>query len=184
MTTQKWTFDNSHSQVGFSVRHMMFAKVRGTFDDWSGTLSFDPADPAGSKVTASIEAASINTRNEQRDHHLRSGDFFDAENFPALEFESTSWEKTPAGYRVHGDLTIRGTTKRVALEVDDNGVGIDPWGNTRIGLTGQTTIHRKEFGLNWNQALEAGGVLVGDEVTIDLEIQAVKVEKADTAAAE
>jgi polyisoprenoid-binding protein YceI len=184
MAIKKWQFDNAHSQVGFSVKHMMFARVRGTFDEWSGEFYFDPENPAESRVSASIQTASVNTRNEQRDDHLRSGDFFDAENHPALRFESTRWEKIDDGYRVHGDLTIRGTTKPVALEVDDNGSGQDPWGNTRIGLTGRTTLNRKDFGLTWNQALETGGVLVGENVDVELEIQAIEAAAEDSAAAE
>ncbi len=184
MSTQKWNFDNSHSEVGFGVRHMMFAKVRGTFDEWTGSLEFDPDQPGSSKVEATIEAASVNTRNDQRDEHLRSADFFDVENHPKLTFESTSWKKSGSGYEVTGDLTIRGTTRPVTLNVEDNGRGVDPWGNQRLGFTVTGTINRKEFGLTWNQALEAGGVLVGEDVNIAIEVQAVLAEASDSAAAE
>ena len=177
-------FDIAHSEVGFTVKHMMFAKVHGTFDEWTGEFYYDADNPANSKVRASIQASSVNTRNDQRDDHLRSGDFFDAERFPTLEFESTRWEETDGGYFVEGNLTIRDVTKPITLEVDNNGSGIDPWGNMRIGLSARTTLNRKEFGLTWNQALEAGGVLVGDDVKIGIEVQAVQAQSEEEAAAE
>ena len=172
MATHTWNFDNAHSTVGFTIKHMMFAKVRGQFTEWTGSLSYDPANVAGAQVNATITAGSIDTANEQRDGHLKSGDFFNVEEFPTLTYKSSSWEKTGGKIHVHGDLTMHGVTKPVTLEVTENGQGVDPWGNQRIGFTATATINRKDFGLNWNSALEAGGVLVGEEVHIDIEVQA------------
>lgn len=173
MTT--WNFDPAHSEIGFKVRHMMFSKVRGTFKTWSGDFTFDPENFAASKTSVKIDAASIDTSNDDRDGHLRSGDFFDAENFPHLTFESTSFEGVGEGrLKVHGNLTIRGTTKPIVLDVEYHGKAVDPWGNDRVGFSATATINRKEFGLTWNQALEAGGVLVGENVEVELQVQAVK----------
>jgi polyisoprenoid-binding protein YceI len=173
MTT--WNIDTSHSGVQFSIRHMVIAKVRGAFDRFSGTVELDDANPAASKVLVRIEAASINTREEKRDAHLRSADFFDVEKYPELIFESTKVEKVDdAQYRVAGLLTIHGVTKEVVLDAESLGAAKDPWGNDRVAFAAQTTINRKDFGLAWNQALEAGGVLVGEKVEISLDIQAVK----------
>lgn len=183
MTTYNWQFDSAHSEIGFIVKHMMFAKVRGGFSEWSGEFRFDPKDPSNAYVGATIDASSIDTGNEQRDGHLRSGDFFDVEQHPELTFESTAWVATDGGYDVTGNLTIRGTTKPVTLKVANNGSATDPWGNTRMGLSVSTTINRKEFGLTWNQALEAGGVLVGDEVKVEIEVQAIQAEQVEVSAA-
>lgn len=172
MATHTWNFDNSHSTVGFMVKHMMFAKVRGQFTDWSGSLSYDPENVASASVEATIQIGSVDTANEQRDGHLKSGDFFAAEEFPTMTFKSSGWSNDGGKLIVNGDLTIRGTTRTVALHVTENGTGVDPWGNKRIGFSATTVINRKDFGLNWNAALEAGGVLVGEEVTIDIEVQA------------
>lgn len=172
MTTHTWNFDGSHSTVGFSIKHMMFAKVRGQFTDWTGTLSYDPENLDAAAVDATIQIASVDTSNEQRDNHLRSADFFNAEEFPTMTFKSSGWKKAGGKLAVHGDLTIHGVTKPVELAVTENGTGVDPWGNKRIGFSAQAVINRKDFGLGWNTALEAGGVLVGEEVTIDIEVQA------------
>ncbi len=172
MTTHTWNFDKSHSAVGFSIKHMMFAKVRGQFTDWSGSLSYDPENIGAASVEATIQIASIDTSNEQRDGHLRSADFFDVEKFPVMTFQSESWKKTGDKILVQGNLSLHGVTKAVELHVTENGTGIDPWGNKRIGFTAQTVINRKDFGLGWNTALEAGGVLVGEDVAIDIELQA------------
>jgi len=175
MALQKWNIDVSHSGVHFTARHMMFAKVHGRFTRWSGTLEVDEQNPAASHVSAEIEAASIDTSEEKRDGHLRSADFFDAEKHPKITFKSTKVEaKGSAASRVTGDLTIRGVTKPVTLAVELLGKGKDPWGNERIVFSGSTSVDRKEFGLMWNQVLEAGGVLVGDKIDINLEIEAVK----------
>jgi polyisoprenoid-binding protein YceI len=183
MTTQRWNIDTSHSGVHFTVRHMVISKVRGAFDRWQGTVDFDEQDPAKSKVSVRIDAASINTREEKRDAHLRSADFFDVEKHPELTFESTGVEKLDGNeYRVTGDLTIHGVTKSVVLEAEYLGLGKDPWGNERIGFQARTTVNRKDFGLNWNQVLEAGGVLVGEKIEIALDVQAVKAQGARQAA--
>lgn len=184
MAAKKWNFDNAHSRVGFTIKHMMFAKVRGQFNEWEGSFTFDPKDPAHSKVSATIKIDSIDTGNDQRDEHLRSGDFFNAEEYPAMTFESTKWTKNGDNYNVEGNLTIRDVTKPVTLDVEQSGTGTDPWGNTRTAFNVSTTINRKEFGLTWNQALETGGVLVGEDVNVQIEVQAVEAEGEETEAAE
>ena len=175
-----WNIDNAHSMVEFSVRHMMISTVRGRFTAFSGTVSADPDNQLKSSVLGSVQAASIDTHDGNRDAHLRSADFFDAEKYPTLDFFSKRIEKTDdETYRVTGDLTIRDTTREVAFEVTDNGKGKDPWGNTRWGLEATTAINRKDFGLTWNVGLETGGWLVGDQVKIHAEIELVYVpEKA------
>jgi polyisoprenoid-binding protein YceI len=173
--TGTWTIDPTHSVIGFSVRHAMVAKVRGRFGAFSGTLTVDGANPAASTAELTIESASIDTQTADRDAHLKSPDFLDVEQFPTLTFVSTGIKATDDDeFIVTGDLTIHGVTKSVAIEVEYNGVGGDPWGNTRIGFEGKTTISRKDFGLTWNVALEAGGILVGDDIKIELDIEAVK----------
>lgn len=184
MATKEWNFDNAHSQIGFTIKHMMFAKVRGQFNEWAGSFTFDPEDPAHSKVSASIQIASVDTGNEQRDEHLRSEDFFNAEEFPEMTFESTKWKKNGDEYTVEGNLTIRDVTKPITLDVEQTGTGTDPWGNTRTAFTASTTLNRKEFGLTWNQALETGGVLVGEDVNVQIEVQAVEASQEDEEAAE
>ncbi len=170
-----WNIDTAHSGIHFTVRHMVISKVRGAFERWQGSLDFDEKQPERSKVSVRIDAASIDTREEKRDAHLRSADFFDVARHPELRFESTKVEKLGGErYRVAGDLTIRGVTKPVTLETELLGGGKDPWGNQRIGFSAHTKINRKDFGLSWNQALEAGGVLVGENVEIALDVQAVK----------
>ncbi len=170
-----WNFDPAHSEIGFRVRHMMFSKVRGSFESWTGEFIFDPEDFSKSKTTVTIDASSITTSNEDRDNHLKSGDFFDTEKFPHLRFESTSFEAVGDGkLKLHGELTIKDVTQPLTLDVEYHGKAVDPWGNDRVGFSATGSIHRKDFGLTWNQALEAGGVLVGDKVEIDLQVQAVK----------
>ena len=171
----RWKLDASHTSVSFSVRHMMITNVRGEFQKLDGDVVFDPRQPDASKVRASIETASVSTREEKRDAHLRSADFFDAENHPAMTFESRRVRKTSGGYEILGDLTIRGTTRPVTLAVSDvTAEHVDPWGQRRIGAAATTTIRRSEFGMTWNTALEAGGLLVGDEVKIHVEASLVK----------
>jgi polyisoprenoid-binding protein YceI len=183
MATQRWNIDTSHSGVHFTVRHMVVAKVRGSFERWQGVVDFDEEKPSASKVSVRIEAASLATREEKRDAHLRSADFFDVERYPALTFESTRVEKLDGNdYRVAGELTIHGITRSVVLETEYLGGGKDPWGNARIGFQARTTINRKDFGLNWNQVLEAGGVLVGDKIEIELDVEAVQAQAAEQAA--
>ena len=182
MTATTWTFDLSHSSVSFSVRHLMIAKVRGQFAVWGGSLEIDDADITKSKIDVTIDATTIATQDEKRDAHLRSADFFDVETYPKLTFVSTRIEKLADDeLAVHGDLTIHGVTKPVKLAVELNGQAQDPWGGTRAGFSAKTTINRKDFGLNWNAALEAGGVLVGEKVEIALEIQAIKAAAAKAA---
>jgi polyisoprenoid-binding protein YceI len=183
MATQRWNIDPTHSGVHFTVRHMVISKVRGAFAHWQGVVDFDEQNPAASKVSVRIEAASIDTHEPKRDAHLRSADFFDVEQHPALTFESTKVEQlADQQYRVTGNLTIRGVTRSVVLETEYLGGGKDPWGNQRIGFAARTSINRKDFGLTWNQALEAGGVLVGDKIEIALDVQAVKAQAAEQAA--
>jgi polyisoprenoid-binding protein YceI len=172
----RWNIDGSHSTAEFTVRHLMITNVRGRFGKVAGVIEYDPAKPEASSVTASIDATSIDTREDKRDAHLKSADFFDVEKFPTMTFKSTSIRSTGGrDYAVTGDLTIRGITKSVTLTVEDvSGPSKDPWGNQRIGLSASAKINRKDFGLTWNSALESGGVLVGDEVTIMLDIQFIK----------
>jgi polyisoprenoid-binding protein YceI len=175
MTTNNWNLDTVHSGLNFTVRHMVVSKVRGRFAKFSGSVALDERDLTRSVVEATIEAASIDTGTGQRDDHLRSADFFDVERFPHIQFRSTRIE--PLGgdrYRLNGDLTIRGVTRPIALDAEYGGRGKDPWGNERVGFTARGALERKDFGLNWNQTLETGGVLVSDRVEIELEVQAVR----------
>lgn len=182
MTTSNWNIDLTHSGINFSIRHMVVSKVRGRFGSYTGTVALDEKDLTRSQVEVAIDAASIDTGVEQRDGHLRSPDFFDAEKYPRLTYKSRRIEKlSDERYRVIGDLTIRDVTREVPLEVEFGGRAKDPWGNERAGFSARTAIERKDFGLGWNQVLEAGGVLVGDKVEIDIELEAVKA-KAERAA--
>lgn len=175
MKTHTWNFDAVHSAVGFSVRHLVFAKVRGRFTTWSGSLELNDDDLTESRVHVSIDASSIDTGTPDRDAHLRSPDFFDVAQFPALSFESSRIEALGGDrYRVYGDLTIRDVTREVVLESEFSGRAKDPWGNDRVAFTAKASIDRRDFGLKWNQALETGGVVVGERVEIELEVQAVK----------
>lgn len=170
-----YQIDPSHSTAGFSIKHMMIAKVHGGFEKMSGQLSYDPKNVAASTVSVAIEAASINTREAQRDTHLKSADFFDVEKYPQITFKSKQVEAAGDYLKVVGDLTIHGVTKQVTLDMETPSEEVkDPWGNVKLGVSGTTKIKRKDFGLTWNAALEAGGVLVGDDVTISLEVQFVK----------
>ncbi len=172
-----YTIDTSHSDISFSVRHMVFAKVRGHFGKWSATLAFDAAAPGKSSVEVSIDVASIDTREAQRDGHLKSADFFDAEKFPKITFKSKQVEAAGAGhYKVAGDLTMHGVTKGVTLDVEETGRGKDPWGNSRVGFVAKGSLVRADYGLKWNQALETGGVLVGEKVEIEIEVEAVEAK--------
>lgn len=180
--TTTWNIDATHSTIGFSIRHMVFSKVRGRFLKYTGAIQLDD-DLARSWVEVTIDAASIDTGTAQRDTHLRSADFFDAERFPELRFRSTRVDDLGGGrLRVTGNLTIRDVTRDATLDVEPAGRGLDPWGNERIGFVARTSIDRKDFGLKWNQVLEAGGVLVGDRVDIELDIQAVNTAARESAA--
>jgi polyisoprenoid-binding protein YceI len=171
-----WSIDPSHSSVHFKVRHMMISNVRGEFRTVRGDLRLNDADITQSKIDIEIDTSSIQTRDEQRDAHLRSQDFLDTERHPLLTFRSTKVEKAGAdALRVQGHLAIHGVTRTVELNVDGISPATkDPWGNVRIAASASTVISRKDFGLTWNAALEAGGVLVGDEITIDIDVQFVK----------
>ena len=175
-TTTIWNLDPVHTVAEFKVKHMMIANVKGTFANVSGVLVRDESDPANDRVEATIEAASLETRNEQRDGHLKSADFFHVEKFPVLHFKSTGIKPLGEGeLSLEGDLTIRGVTRKVRFAVEGpTPPARDPWGNTRIGVSASTRINRKDFGLTWNAALETGGILVGDDVTITLDAQFVK----------
>lgn len=173
--SQTYQIDPSHSSASFSIKHMMIAKVHGGFEKLSGTLTYDPAQLERSQVEVAIDAASINTREAQRDAHLKSADFFDVEKYPQIVFKSTRVVANGDELKVTGDLTIHGVTKPVTLDVEKPSAEMkDPWGNIKIGASGTTKIKRKDFGLTWNAALEAGGFLVGDDVTIQLDVQFVK----------
>jgi len=175
MATEHWDFDPVHSSINFWVRHLMVSKVHGRFSDWSGTLELDDADPSKSRIAVSIDAKSIDTRDEKRDGHLRSPDFLDVENHPTLTFASTAIERNGDDrLQVHGNLTIRGTSRPVVLDVEIGGRAKDPWGSERIGFSATAAIDRKDYGLQWNMALETGGVLVGDKVNITIEVEAAK----------
>ena len=176
----RFQIDTTHSSIEFSIRHLVIAKVRGRFTKFSGTVDLE-ADLARSSVAVEIDAASISTNEDKRDAHLRSAEFFDVEKFPLLTFTSKAVEVDGADLRVTGALTIHGVTRDVVLIAESLGATKDPWGNERVAFTAKTTIERKEFGLSWNQVLDAGGVMVGDKVEIGLDVQAVKV--AATAAA-
>ncbi|NLP83699.1 YceI family protein [Microbacterium sp. CFH 90308] len=168
--TGTWVLDPAHSEVSFSVRHMMISKVRGTFGLKSATL-IAPANPLEAKVEASVDVASVDTKDDGRDNHLRSADFFDAENHPTMEFRSTGVRVQDGDFLVDGDLTIRGVTKPVTFDFEFGGFGIDPWGNYKAGATAKAIVNREDFGLTWNAALETGGVLVGKDITITLDLQ-------------
>jgi len=174
--TSTWNIDPIHSSAQFKVKHMMISNVKGEFTGLSGALTLDGADITNSRIEASIDAATISTRDVQRDAHLKSADFFDVENFPTLTFKSTRVTKTVDGeLAVTGVLSIHGVARNVVFEVENPSAPVkDPYGNTRIGLTATTRISRKDFGLVWNGSLETGGVLVGDEVTITLDVEFVK----------
>jgi polyisoprenoid-binding protein YceI len=180
-----YQIDTSHSSVEFSVRHMMVSKARGSFDKWSGTVALNEANPAATTVDITLDAASINTKDEKRDGHLKSADFFDVEKFPTLHFKSTKVEvaadKKTA--KLTGDLTIRDVTKPAVLNVEYQGSAKSPWGTTSYGFSASTKINREDWGLNWNAALETGGWLVGKDIQIDIELELVQVADQEKAAA-
>lgn len=184
--TGSWTIDAVHSRIGFVARHAVVSKVRGSFDIYDATIELDGSNPAASKLSFSAKADSINTGNEQRDGHLKSGDFLDVENYPTVDFVSTAIKQTgDTTFELTGDLTIRGTTKPVTVTFEANGVS-EAFGTTKAGFEGTATISRKEWGLVWNAPLETGGVLVSDNVNLVIEIEADKVvatADAETASA-
>jgi len=174
--TGSYVIDPTHSRIGFVARHAMVTKVRGSFDEFEGTGFFDAGNPAASSLSLTIQAASIDTRNADRDGHLKSNDFFDMATYPEITFVSTSVEaKGGDRYAVTGDLTIKGVTKPVTIDVELTGTATDPFGNDRLGLEGTTVVNRKDWGVSWNAALDAGGVLVSEKVTLEIEVSAIKV---------
>jgi polyisoprenoid-binding protein YceI len=174
-TTGTWEIDPTHSTIGFVARHAMVAKVRGGFSDFTGTLNLDGADPAKSSASLTIVASSFSSNNAERDAHVKSADFLDVDQFPTITFTSTAvTAKGDDDFIVTGDLTIHGVTKPVDVKFELLGTSQDPWGNTRIGFEGKAEISRKEFGLVWNVALETGGVLVGDTIKLEMDVEAVK----------
>lgn len=172
--TGDYVVDASHSRFGFVARHAMVTKVRGQFNEFEGNLFLDAENPANSTGELTVQAKSIDTRNADRDNHIRSNDFLAMDEFPQIIFSTTAIAGGPEQWKVNGDLTVRGVTKPVTLDVTYLGTSPDPWGNTRVGFEGSTVVNRKDWGVNWNLALEAGGVLVSEKVTIEFEIAAVK----------
>lgn len=174
MTTRTWNIDTTHSIIGFTVRHLVITKVHGRFADWSGTLQIDDEDLTRSSVKVEVDLASVDTKEAKRDAHLRSADFFDVEHHPKMTFVSKRVVVEDGNVaQVVGDLTIRGTTQEVTLTVDEQGRAKDPWGGERVAFSAHARINRADFGLTWNMALEAGGLLVGDKVEIRLDLEAV-----------
>ncbi len=172
--TGDYTLDVSHSRLGFVARHAMVTKVRGQFGAFTGTAHIDEATPAASRVDLSIDVTSIETGNADRDGHLTSGDFFDAETYPAITFTSTEVSRDGADWSIVGDLTIKDVTLPVTLEFEQTGSAQDPFGNVRVGFEGETTINRKDWGLTWNAALETGGVLVSEKIKLEFDISAIR----------
>lgn len=175
MSTTKWSVDPSHSEIGFKVKHMMFTNVSGSFQKFDASIETEDDNFENAKIEFSGDVDSITTGNADRDTHLLSPDFFDASSFPKLTFSATSFKKQNEGeYELKGDLTLHGVTKPVKLDVEFGGLAKDPWGNVKAGMSLSGKINRKDWGLNWNSALEAGGVLVGEEVKLNIELQFVK----------
>src|SRR6266496_226963 len=174
LTADTYTLDKPHTSIGFTVNHLVISHVSGGFRDFNGTISYEPSDVTKSTIDMHIIANSINTGDDKRDGHLRSPDFFDVEKFPELTFKSTRIEKKGDGYVAYGPLTIHGVTREVALPFTIDGTIKDPMGKSRLVAQASLTINRKDYGLNWNRALEGGGVLVGEDVKIDLNVEAVK----------
>ena len=173
--TGDYAIDPTHSRIGFVARHAMVSKVRGSFNEFEGSASINGEDPSRSSVSLTIQAKSIDTRNEDRDAHIRSNDFFSMDEFPEITFASTSIvAREDDIYTVTGDLTMRGVSRAISFDLEHTGSAIDPWGNLRVGFDGSVVVNRKDWGINWNAGLEAGGVLVGEKVTLEFEIAAVK----------
>ncbi|MCL4264279.1 MAG: YceI family protein [Anaerolineae bacterium] len=175
-----WQIDSAHSHIYFTARHMMISKVRGQFESFSGSVNYDEQNPTRTTVDIQIDAASLNTKEAQRDGHLKSPDFLDVANYPVVRFQSTKVEQTSTDSgKLHGNLTIRDVTKPVVLDVEYAGQAQSPWGTVSAGFSASTSINRKDWALNWNQALETGGVLVSDKIQIEIELELVKVAEAE-----
>jgi polyisoprenoid-binding protein YceI len=172
--TGDYTIDPSHTRLGFTARHAMVTKVRGQFTDFTGTARIDTAEPANSRVELAIQTASISTGNADRDGHLRSADFFDAEANPEITFVSTGVRRDGTEWTVTGDLTIKGVTNEVTIPFEENGTAQDPFGNVRVGFEGDVTVNRKDWGLTWNAGLETGGVLVSEKIKLEFDVSAIK----------
>jgi polyisoprenoid-binding protein YceI len=173
LTPGTWTADTAHSHVGFTVRHMVVSKVRGSFDKFDAKLTIAD-DPLQSTVEATIDLASINTGDEGRDGHVKGGDFFDIEQFPTMEFTSTGIRPNGSDYLLDGELTIKGVTKPITLDLEFNGVTKDPWGATRAGFSATGEVNRGDYGISYNAVLETGGVLIGEKLKVEIEVEAVK----------
>ncbi|MDF2557932.1 MAG: hypothetical protein K0R71_1760 [Bacillales bacterium] len=174
MTIKAWTLDNAHSSVDFSVKHMMISKVKGSFKDFTATIVADPEDLTTAEIEFEVQMASIDTRNLDRDNHLRTNDFFEVEAHPTMKFVAIRIEKTDDGeYNVFGNLTIKGVTRAEVFTATFEGTGQDPWGQTKVGFTVEGKVNRSDYGIVYNAALETGGVLIGDQVKISLDVQAV-----------
>ncbi|MEO8516002.1 MAG: YceI family protein [Flavobacterium sp.] len=175
MATTNWAIDPTHSEIGFKVKHMMFTNVSGKFENYNANITTSDDDFSNATIEFSADINSVDTRNADRDNHLKSADFFDAENHPKMTFKASSFTKIDEeNYELAGDLTMRGVTKFVKLPTEFSGLMKDPWGNTKVGLNISGKINRKDWGLNWNSALEAGGVLVGEDVKLNIELQLLK----------
>lgn len=173
--TGSYTIDPSHSRVGFVARHAMVTKVRGQFNDFAGTFTINADNPSASSAKVTIQAGSVDTRSEDRDGHLRSDDFFAPDKYPEITFVSTGIEQvSDSEYKLTGDLTIRDVTKPVTLDVEFDGTATDPWGNTRVGFEGKTSVNRRDWGLDWNTPLDSGGVLVSEKITLEFEVSATR----------
>jgi polyisoprenoid-binding protein YceI len=184
MAADRWNIDPAHSLVEFAVRHLMISTVKGRFADVAGYVIADEADPSGVKVDVTIKVASIDTRQPDRDAHLKSADFFDAEKYPDITFKGSHVEGDDmTEFVLHGNLTIHGVTKPVALNVTEEGRGKDPWGNERVGYSAKGKIDRRDFGLTWNQSLETGGIAVGHEVKLSIDLEVIKVPAGEPATA-
>ncbi|GKW46231.1 YceI family protein [Planococcus sp. NCCP-2050] len=169
---KKWTIDPAHSEIGFSVKHMMISKVKGSFESFEAVVEANEEDLNGALIDFKINVASINTNNADRDNHLRSADFFDAETYPEIKFNANDITKKGTEYELTGDLTIKGVTRPVTFEVEYGGKGTNPWGQEVVAFSAEGKVNRRDFGLTWNQALETGGVLVGEDIKISLELEA------------
>ena len=181
MAIQKWKFDLVHSSIHFWVQHLMVSKVHGRFTQWTGTLEMDEERPTSSRVEVQIDASSVDTNDAQRDTHLKSADFLDIGNYRYIVFRSTSVARSGDKlFRLQGDLTIRGTTRPIVMDVEYGGRNKDPWGSEHAGFSAYASLDRRDFGLTWNQVLEAGGILVGERVEIDIEVEAVKSQGSVT----